>query len=218
MKIKAIIFDYDDTLVLTFRTYVQRDLEVCSKLKIIEPPLFSYQQVWGLPWRIMLSRLHPDVDPDEFMQMYEQMHSSATTHSILGMKDVFATLFGKHYVLGIVSAKPTKSLQQRVLYFDIKKYLLFELGAEDTHHHKPDPRAFLEALEKLRPYYMNPSEVLYVGDLIIDATSAKGAGLSFVGVLTGITTKREFLDAGVREENILESIRDLPQWLQKYSD
>ena len=39
---------------------------------------------------------------------------------------------------------------------------------------------------------LEKSEVLYVGDSFIDAKTAENAGVDFVAVLTGTTTKEEF--------------------------
>lgn len=212
---KAIIFDYDDTLVLTFRNYVERDLDVCKVLSLPEPSMFQYQEAWGLPWTEIIRRVHPTVKPELFIETFQSMHSPASTQPIPGMKELLWKLHKEGYVLGILSSKPSASLKQRILFFDIQKYLAFCFGSDDTLHHKPDPRVFADVLSKLRPFYSKPSEILYVGDLVIDYNAAHGAGLSFVAVLSGPTTRSEFLFAGLPDDRIINDATELPAWLER---
>jgi len=182
----------------------------------MEPPLYTYQRVWGLPWPMIIRQIHPDVKPDEFIHAYAKMHSSETTQEVKDMRQTIWTLAKQGYTLGVLSSKPSASLNSRLVFFDIKKHFTVAYGAEDSAHHKPDPRAFSEPLQALRTHYTTPNEILYVGDLVIDAIAARGVGIQFVGVLTGPTTRIELLDAGVTADNILESVRALPSWLEKY--
>lgn len=63
------------------------------------------------------------------------------------------------------------------------------IGGEDVTHHKPDPEGLLLAIDRLKAC---PEEVLYIGDSTVDAGTAAAAGVSFVGVTSGMTTAREF--------------------------
>ncbi len=64
-------------------------------------------------------------------------------------------------------------------------------GIDEVSACKPDP----EGLEKTVLYFGAPKEnVLYIGDSYIDALTAKRAGVDFCAVLTGTTTKEEFLN------------------------
>ena len=63
------------------------------------------------------------------------------------------------------------------------------LGGEDVPAFKPDPRGLLLALERLA---VAPADAIYVGDTTIDAEAAANAGLRFVAVLTGPTTRADF--------------------------
>jgi phosphoglycolate phosphatase len=79
------------------------------------------------------------------------------------------------------------------------------LGAEDVPAFKPDPRGLLLALERLET---PAAEALYVGDTTIDAEAAANAGLRFVAVLTGPTTRDEF--SRFETHAILDSAAALP--------
>jgi phosphoglycolate phosphatase len=58
------------------------------------------------------------------------------------------------------------------------------VGGEDVAAHKPDPEGLLAAIERLGGV---TSEVLYVGDSVVDAETAGRAVVSFVAVLSGVT-------------------------------
>ena len=61
---------------------------------------------------------------------------------------------------------------------------------------------------------ITPDKSIYVGDSVLDSQSANGAGLNFVGVLTCITEKVKFVNCGVYSNMIIQSIGELPQYLQ----
>jgi phosphoglycolate phosphatase len=72
---------------------------------------------------------------------------------------------------------------------NLNQYINYVIGGEDVKIHKPNPEGLLIALEKLD---IPKSEVLYVGDSIVDAEAAQNAGIKFCAVLTGTTTRAEF--------------------------
>lgn len=63
------------------------------------------------------------------------------------------------------------------------------MGGEDVTAAKPDPEGLLLAIG--RASGGGKSEVLYVGDSVVDAATAQAAGTDFAGVLHGMTTCEE---------------------------
>jgi len=91
--------------------------------------------------------------------------------------------------IGIISTK----YRFRILSF-LKNHMPDDwldiiIGGEDVTHHKPDPEGLLLAIDRLKAC---PEEVLYIGDSTVDAGTAAAAGVSFVGVTSGMTTAEEF--------------------------
>lgn len=62
------------------------------------------------------------------------------------------------------------------------------IGGEDVQASKPSPEGVQFALRALQAV---PEQTLYVGDSTIDARTAQAAGLPFLGVLHGTTTRSE---------------------------
>jgi HAD superfamily hydrolase (TIGR01549 family) len=66
-----------------------------------------------------------------------------------------------------------------------------------TRHESPKPKPFPDGLLKIASDLgVIPSEVVYVGDALIDATAASRAGIEFWGVSTGETAAQVLIDAG----------------------
>ena len=66
----------------------------------------------------------------------------------------------------------------------------------------------------LQEWNIRKSEILYIGDSLIDFHAAQGAYLQFIAVLTGSTDREQFQAAGVSTQNILHSIIELPRRLR----
>ena len=62
-------------------------------------------------------------------------------------------------------------------------------GGEDVTLPKPSPEGIYKIKEN---FHVKPKEILYVGDSIVDAETAKAAGTDFIAVLTGVTEPKEF--------------------------
>ena len=84
-------------------------------------------------------------------------------------------------------------------YFDVI------VGGEDVANHKPHPEGALKAVAALGAA---ASEVLYVGDSVVDAETARRAQLPFVAVLTGVTPRHAF--TSYRPVAVVESLTAVP--------
>ncbi len=102
--------------------------------------------------------------------------------------EVLMTLKDNGVKLGIVSTKYRYRIKE-VLEREFDEELVdLIVGGEDVTNHKPSPEGLLLAIEKLNSY---KNSCLYIGDSIIDAETAKAAGIDFYGVLNGATTRDE---------------------------
>ena len=82
------------------------------------------------------------------------------------------------------------------------------VGGEDVSILKPNPSGLLLAVKQLS---LASSEVIYIGDTIIDAETANRAGISFIAVLSGVTPRIDFSRSQVRD--FLKNISELPNIL-----
>lgn len=117
------------------------------------------------------------------------VHMTANTFFFPETIEVLEALKSQGAVLGIVSTK----FRYRILdLFEKTGYdglVDFIVGGEDVKAAKPAPEGLLLAIG--RTSGGGKSEVLYVGDSVVDAATAQAAGTDFSGVLHGMTTREE---------------------------
>ena len=117
------------------------------------------------------------------------VHMTANTFFFPETIEVLETLKSQGAVLGIVSTK----FRYRILDLFEKTghdgLVDFIVGGEAVTAAKPDPEGLLLAIG--RASGGGKSEVLYVGDSVVDAATAQAAGTDFAGVLHGMTTCEE---------------------------
>ena len=126
------------------------------------------------------------------------VHMTANTFFFPETIEVLEALKSQGAVLGIVSTKfryRILDLFEKTGYDGLVDFIVGEdfldivVGGEDVKAAKPDPEGVLLAIG--RASGGGKSEVLYVGDSVVDAATAQAAGTDFAGVLHGMTTREE---------------------------
>jgi phosphoglycolate phosphatase len=211
---KAIIFDFDLTLVdsragiASCHAYAMRELALPeADRKVAEATAMI-----GLPAQTVFATLFPDSDQAEaYVSLYQVRADeimTASTSLLPGARETIEALLAQSLRLGIVSTK----LRARVEEFLQREGLFssFEtiIGPEDVPSYKPEPEGLILALERLG---VPASEALYVGDTLIDAETARRAGVPFVAVLSGFVREEEF--EGYSPLAFLPGVAELPGWL-----
>lgn len=93
--------------------------------------------------------------------------------------DVYTVLKAvrQKYVTGILTNGFTNLQRQKIKRYRLDEYVDFTVVSEEIGYHKPDKRAFLEALKLARQ--ASPQETLYIGDnLAADIEGASVTGLT----------------------------------------
>jgi phosphoglycolate phosphatase len=121
---------------------------------------------------------------------------------------VIQVLYEKGIKLGIVSTKFRYRIENILRRENLLDFFEVIIGGEDVSTLKPNPFGLLLAVKKLN---LQSSEVIYVGDSIIDGETAKRGGISFIAVLSGVTPRNAFNQSQVRE--FLSDISELPNIL-----
>ena len=87
----------------------------------------------------------------------------------------------------IVSTKQAETIACTLKYFHLEEAVPLVVGGDQVRRVKPDPEGLNRALSAL-----GRESALYVGDTVIDAETAKRAGVDFAAVLNGATAAAEF--------------------------
>jgi phosphoglycolate phosphatase len=79
------------------------------------------------------------------------------------------------------------------------------ISASDAKRKKPFPDPLFLCCERMG---IPPGQCVYIGDMGMDITAGRAAGMKTIGVLTGFETRRDLMEN--HPDRIIESIADLP--------
>lgn len=214
MNYKAICFDFDYTLGDATDAIVAGFTHALTQMGWPAPDREAVRRTVGYMIEDAYTMLTGDTDPEHRRQMrplfVEVAHPMQVEHTPLfpGAHELLCALHGRGVRLGLVSSKRTEVLQEVLEHNGALDYFDLIIGSDAVKRHKPDPEGLLEAM---RHFGVRAEETLYCGDTLIDAQTARRAGVDFCAVLNGTTTAREFLSEP--RVCIAQDLWELAQWL-----
>jgi HAD superfamily hydrolase (TIGR01549 family) len=210
---KAIIFDWDNTIVNSLDHLILCHQEVGRQLGWPSVTDEQIKAVWGRPFEELVKALWPTHNSKDFQEAYQRHILSETVPEVEGAVVAISNLKST-FLLGIVTAAPRFEVEHFLdrLGLDKADFFLIQ-AADESKYHKPDPRVFDVLITLLQKQSIGRSEILYIGDSLLDCYAASYAYLQFIAVLTGSTSREQFQAAGVSIQNILGSIIGLPRRL-----
>ncbi len=220
--VKAIIFDFDDTLIMTLKASIPHHEKVAKELGC-HIDMQKYYEKWGLPWPEFISHVIPDVDFDTFYKAYVKFlrDKKIIYPKVKGCDIAIKELYSKKFVLGILSSSIKENILERAelagIPLDLMDSELF-YSFENTKTHKPDPAVFKDLLIVLKERGISNEEVVYCGDHINDYLAARNASINFIGVTTGLHTRNDFMIAGLAPHLILNSVEGLPVKIEEMNN
>jgi len=216
MKLKAIIFDLDDTLWRTCHVSYDRHVTMAKKLGLRVPEESEFRSIWGMTWQREVATLWPEQPFDSYREAYVKEFEADEYPLHDGANEAVEFAKQKNLFLGIVTSRDRQSIAPRSKQNGFRLDLFdFVFTADDTPVHKPDPRVFEHPLKLLADKGVSAEETLYVGDLAIDYLAAKGNGMPFIGVLSGFAEEQDFLDAGLAPDFLLPDVSFLSEFLSQ---
>jgi phosphoglycolate phosphatase len=196
-KFKTVIFDFDYTLADSSRGAVECVNYALNGLGL--PPALAedLHKTIGLSLPDTLKSLAGEENADKsnefshlFIKRADEVMADLTVVFDYVLR-VVERLKNEGIVLGIVSTKFRYRIEKILRRVALLEFFDVIIGGEDVLKHKPDPEGLLEAIKRLK---RSRSTSLYVGDSVTDAETAKRAGVSFVAVLSGVTSRDAFRD------------------------
>lgn len=193
--LSTVFFDFDFTLADSSRGAVEcinfaltwlglpavTDEEACLTIGLSLPDTFTY----------LVGKSSAE-QHKEFIRLFTQRADEVMADSTVlfeSVPETVAILKKRGFKLGIVSTKFRYRLESILRRENLLSAFDIIVGGEDVLRLKPDPEGLLKAMETTRS---SPSDTIYVGDSIVDAETAKRAGVPFVAVLSGTTLKDAF--------------------------
>ncbi|MBQ4506191.1 MAG: HAD-IA family hydrolase [Firmicutes bacterium] len=178
--IKAILFDFDGTLMDTNNVIIDSWNHTCELNLGYRLPLEEIVSTFGVPLRPALEAHMPGADIEKAMADYRgyQFSHPQDIHMFEGVFDMLKAVKDRGYILGIVTSRRWEGCPLD-LYGFTEAAELFDIivSEENCTAHKPDPAPLLTALEALQ---MRPDEVIYVGDSPFDILCSRRAHVPVV--------------------------------------
>lgn len=209
MKYKAVIFDFDDTLVETHAIKFEHHKAVAKKFYNIDLTREKFLEHFGKPFNTLISELYNHSDTLENMVTANLTLKHEYPKKIFPETlNVLNTLLNKDVKIGILTATNLSLVVDDLQRIGAPaERLTIIQGPEETDFHKPDPRVFEPLLARLEKMGIDKKDMVYVGDHINDYLAASGAGIDFIGVATGIFSEEELRSKGVK--NIVGSLEEI---------
>ncbi|MFJ8087682.1 pyrophosphatase PpaX [Lysinibacillus sp. NPDC095746] len=181
MTIKALLFDFDGTLLNTNDLIIQTFMHVLNErfpgqyspkdcLKFLGPSLkqtFSDIAPGEEEAMITKYREYNELHHDELVTQYPEVVSTLEQLKAMGIK------------LAIVSTKRNKMIDRGLSVLGASHLFDIRIGTDDVKNVKPDPEPVLLALERLG---VNKEDAIMIGDNSHDIEAGHNAGVRAAGV------------------------------------
>jgi len=219
--IKAVGFDMDGTFLETHVDYGKLELADRNVLKAHGIP---FDEVYPEPdWKRKRANIRLWLEEhdrtDEFQTIYDEIDEAFTEVELEfvhearpypGSLECISELRSRGYVVGLLTRGSIRYAETALSHAGASGIFDVVMGRDSIYYDdaKPSPVAMIEFSKRLG---VEPPELLYVGDNITDWFSARDAGSSYAGVLTGNgeATGWSDVDPGIHVIEYAGDVKDL---------
>ena len=197
-----IIFDLDGTLINTIDDLGQACNYALSACGFPTHKIEDYPRLVGNGINKLIERALPEEHRNEatvlrvreyFVPFYDE-HNCDLTRPYDGIPELLQTLKAAGHTLAVASNKYQAATEKIVAQlfpgvFDVV------LGEREGIPRKPDPQIVWDIIHRLSPLASNLSPIYYIGDSLVDAETAKAAGVRFAACTWGFCTREQLESA-----------------------
>ncbi|MFA4854299.1 MAG: HAD family hydrolase [Candidatus Omnitrophota bacterium] len=190
-NIKLVIFDLDGTLVDAYAAINSSFNYVMRRLGLKPKSAGLIRRAVGWGDANLLKPYVGERDLELALSLYRRHHE----HSLLKqsrlypqVRPLLRKLKDKGYKLAVASNRPGKFSLILLRHLRIIEFFDYVLCADKLKRGKPDPEILNETISR---FAVKKSQVLYAGDMVIDAQVGRRAGIKTVIVTTGSSSLSE---------------------------
>jgi HAD superfamily hydrolase (TIGR01509 family) len=215
LKVKAIFFDLDGTIVdsrKAYKTAMKTALAKMGKQKMTDAKLVT-EIPKRLEQNLPIGDLIEGNDANKFLKEYLKAYYESTATNAKPIRSISEVLerLSHKAKLALITMRcvPKEKVIEELEKFGLARYFQNVITAFDTHNPKPSPEALLKCAEQLR---VEICKCAVVGDSVADIRAGKNAGAKTVAVLSGIFSRQE-----LERENpdlVLKSVKELQDFLE----
>lgn len=205
MDYQGIFFDFDYTLGDSTDAIAEGYRRGFAALGLPGPTVGQVRTTVGMTLEDGFTHLTGETDPRRQAAFAHQFHITVGTEAhgpgrelmikgtrlLPGAAELLSALKGAGVSTAIVSTKPGDTIRQIFAHQGKLELLELVVGGDEVSRNKPDPEGVELALARLG---LAAGRVLFCGDTVIDAATARAAGCPFCAVLNGTTPGEAFAD------------------------
>jgi 2,3-diketo-5-methylthio-1-phosphopentane phosphatase/HAD superfamily hydrolase (TIGR01509 family) len=206
-RIRGIIFDLDGTLVEAYEAIY---LGLRDAFQRFGKDIFPYLDLGHHLKGDLETTLRPFFNPEEAQEAipvirkkYEEVYLEKS-HLLNGAAQVLENLYSQNISLAVASNKFGRFARGTLNHLGVAHFFRSIVGAGDVLRNKPFPDMIQAILRELN---LTASDVVFVGDTLVDIETGQQAGVDVYALPTGFHSKKE-LSAG-QPKRILKSLADL---------
>lgn len=214
--IKAVIFDFDGTLVDTESVWYQVYKEILFEEYSLELPLEQFSKCIGTTDEVLYAYIQERTGKKIDRNKLEE----AVKQRFFGQKDMLEVREGvlekikeakeQGLKIALASSSSREWVDGFLEQFNLKSYFSVIKTREDVEKVKPDPSLYLKALEDLG---VEPFEAVAIEDSANGVLAAISAGMYCAVIPNQVTAQLEFHEKAVRSEHF----RDLSFKFEVYN-
>ena len=213
-QIKAVLFDYDGTLMDTNDIILESWQHTFRRLTGEECPEEKLYPTFGEPLRDTMKAFFPEEDTDACVAIYREYQSDFYHKEIRmfpGMKELIFELKQKGYLTALVTSRAPGSTAEGLKKYGLTDAFDAVVTCGDTDKHKPDPEPIFICTRKL---CIEPREAMMVGDTTFDILCGKRAGTKTVLAGWSVAyTEEQKIAEETKPDYIIQKAADLLQIL-----
>ena len=215
---RGLCFDLDGTLVDSGHEGLKKIIKVAGKrdLPMTEEIEKRIRGMWGTEPLTLIRSIWPEEDIRAFFTAWEELDIAEPLAAFEGIREALATL-APNFDMSILTNRHFRTIMPQLEHNGIAKFFGLIVTPETTGKKKPDPLCMEPILERYLMLGINSEDVIFVGDTVEgDWKLAQALGLVFYAVTCGgVDSREKFLEAGVPEDHIFESVVHLALVLLK---
>lgn len=203
---KLVIFDLDGTLIDSYEGI--KDALNYAVRKFGKKPwdLKEVKKRVGRGLEILIEEAMGKDYVEEGVKLFREKYSKIylkKTKILPSVKETIEYLYKKNILLAIASNKPSDFTKKIMENFGFSNHFSAIYGPFEVKNLKPHPEMIFKILKDLD---VKNEEALYVGDMILDAETAKNARIDCILVSTGGNTIEDLEKTGFPVANNLKEI------------
>lgn len=202
---KVFIVDFDDTLCATKacrRPLLLRLLHELGAENIEQMP----ESLWAAPFRQLVESVEPNVHWENVLHRFINLMDENPPIVLPGAREFLEYLRAECIWTVVVSSSLNVLVRADLRASKIDTLVDEVWGSDETRFVKPDLRVMSRVVASLRRRHENFKVCGCIGDSVSDGIVAREWDWRFWGLLTGDTTRQEFLRAGFESRQVLSNL------------